>query len=376
MPRLRRRSGFVRRRRLRSSRRRGSRFGRRIIRRPFRSHRRRFSRRSRGGRLRTGFGVNPHSFAKYGRRIRISQRSRIRAAMRMSLPNVQIDNTGHTIFAAQNSAEYNVVTWADPATLINLADFCGNVPLNNFTGAVPTAGNPLTPNLNTGQFVLASVSASLHFKNQTTNGCRIDIWEMYPKQTMDTEYTSLITDVVRNGFTSRTLVNATSAPNSVINYIAPSAYPNMNPQLMAWFKLRKHKTVALLPGQTFHHTISWHRAMLINMSRVFSGQKSIKGITKHLLVRVLGDTAWDPTDAIACYSPARVDYNVETRYTTYWSPGLVAKTGLLTDNQSATNHLTFAINPVTGQENLGVTGSLTGGTGTITSVIGNVDTVH
>ncbi len=160
MPGVRRRSGFARRRRLRSSRRGASRFRRRIIRRPIRSSRRRFRRRGAGGRIRTGFGINPSSFTRHGRKLRISYRNRLRTVMALSsVQPFTVSNAG-TLTANENAVNYGLIDIASHSDLINMAFQNTNVPQSAFGG--PDSSDHI-------QNILRCLGASFNNNNISTS---------------------------------------------------------------------------------------------------------------------------------------------------------------------------------------------------------------
>lgn len=372
---MRRRAGFSRRRRLGRVKRRSGRISRRAFRRPHRLNRFRRRRTRRGGRIRTGFGITPFSKSRHGRNFLPSFRSRIRAVMRMSTPIMYAINSGGSQASNENSVEYTTFDFASPQDLYKIGNtISANFPNSRFSGYTGYTTNPLVVSNINGEYILGSMSVDLHLKNQTTNNVRLDFWEMYPKQFATTsDFASLITNCVRNGFNDRLLVNNVTAPDAATAYIYPCVWPQQNPKLMAFYKLARHKSITILPGQSFTYKLAWRSPKLVNMERVNNVNGiDYKGITRHLLMRQIGDVAWDVTSTSSAYSATRIDFAWTLKYSISVSTGLVAKMGLVTDNQPSTGNNTYTINPVTGNENLTITN--VGGVGV--STIQPITTVH
>lgn len=308
------------------------------------------------------------SMSRHGRHPRFSFKSRLYAQMKLSFPIPYNFQAGHTISSAENAVEYNVVDFASSNQLVTLANYASNIYYARFTGITQ---NPLTPATTTGQMILSRVSSKLTFKNQATATVRIDVWEMYAKQLLDSEFTSVIS-MVRNGFTSVNLSNPVSAPLTNLVYTQPCNYPNHNPLIRQWFKLKKHKQVSLMPGQTWLHSVSWRTPKFVDFTKVTAGQLSYKGLTKHLLIRVCGDVGWDNNVPGTAYSKTRVDYMEETRYLMHPCLGLTQNTGVVENDINFTSGDVFAINPTTGNENTIVTTS----GGVVGTAVQPISTVH
>lgn len=288
--------------------------------------------------------------------------------MKLTFPCVYTEMNGHTISAAENLCEYNVVDYANPSKIIDLSHYT-----SNFTNtAFGTTLNPTVPATTNGAFILSRISSLLQFKNQSTGNVRIDVWELYPKQIIDAEYTSLIGMVRATAFGQLASAQTLSAPYFTPSYNQPSCYPNMNPLLSAWFHIRKHKRITLTPGQLYNHSVQWKTPRLVDLTKVFGAQITMKGISKHLLIRVVGDVGWDSTAGATAYSQCRVDYMETTRYYTHATLGLSQKTGLTLNNLTNANNPVFNINAISGTENLAITNVA----GVGVSTVEPVTTVH
>lgn len=264
-----------------------------------------------------------------------------------------VENLSGQIVTLENQCEYAELSFGSMSDLLSLQAQTGNVPASRFSGYTGFTFNPLEPDDTSGEYILAGMSVVIHLKNQTTNSVRLDLWEMNPKRfTSTVDFpTSVIADCVRNGFNDRFAVNSVSPPFHPYSYIYPAVWPTQNPSIMANYKLRRHKRITLLPGQTYHHSVAWRTPKLVNMTKVHVNGYDYKGITRRILMRAIGDVAFDNTAGLVSYSKSTIDYCYEVKYCTYWSPGLVAKTGIIGDGQPATGNPTFAINPVTGNIN-------------------------
>lgn len=294
----------------------------------------------------------------------------MRAVMRMGTPIPIVFQNFGTQFSNENSVEYTLFTFAAQQNLTGLAQYVTNAPYpvtNNGPQATPLTGFG-------GEFILARISCQMHLKNQTTATIRLDTWEMTAKQfTSAADFpTSVITDCVRGGFADRALPTSVTAPYSALQYGSPATMPNMNPRLMSYYRLSRHKRIEILPGQTYHVNLVWAQPKLVNYERINNTGYDYKGITKNFLVRQCGDVGYDLVAGISSYSKTRIDFTYEVRYTCYWSPGLIAKTGVLYDALTNTANATYSINPITGDENAVIAN--VGGVGV--TQIASVSTVH
>lgn len=365
--RFRRRSGGMvsrKRRRVRSLRR----FPRRTNRSSRRSHSRRGGRRSRrSSRIRTGFGINPACSFRKGRSYRPTTRAKIRSVMNSGLP-IRFNSQGTlSCTAIENRSGYGFLSLFGIADLLTCANYGLNVP--NISNTVTV---PLQPITNTSDFVMARGKIIAHMKNNTTATVRVDVWECLARQYTPNAQGSLGT-ILQAGFGDLEIAAPASPPFVGPAATDPAVSPFINPRFSSYYKCQGHKTLNLLPGQT------WHYSMARNSPWIVKGEKlretnafDYARRTVTLVIRIQGDIGYDTTANSVALSKAQLDIVYEEKYEYYWSPGWLSKPMVLYDGLPTTTNPVYTINAVTGRENETIVNS--GGVGVTTT--NTVSVVH
>jgi hypothetical protein len=354
-----------------SRKRRRTRSLRRFPRRTHKSARRSVSRRGAGrrgsSRIRTGFGINPACSFRRGRSYRPTSRARIHSVMNSGLP-IRYNSQGTlTVTAIENRAGYGFLSLFSIADLLTCANYGLNIP--NITNTVTV---PFQPINNTSDFVMARGKVVAHMKNNTTATVRVDVWECMSKSFTPNAQGSLGT-ILSAGFGDLEVVAPSSPPYVGPAATDPAVSPFINPRFASYYKCQKHKTLNLLPGQTWHYSMARNSPWIVHGEKLRETNAFDYGRrTTTLVIRAMGDIGYDFTANSVGLSKAQLDVVYEEKYEYYWSPGWVSKAMILYDGLPTTTNPIFSINAVTGQDNFTI-----GGTGgTVSTTTNPVSTVH